>query len=922
MHSLVIRGARQNNLKGISLAIPHNQFTVITGVSGSGKSSLAFDTLFAEGQWRYVESLSTYARMFLEKLDRPAVDSMENVRPAIAIEQKNPVRTSRSTVGSATELYDYLRLLYAKVGKVHCRECGVEVRKETPTSVADFCLQKYSGSRAFVLFERGWTPDRSFERLRGELLKDGFIHLKSGRRVIDLEDVRTRLRKKEKVSVVVDRLVISEEARPRLVEAIEVAFKFGGGVVVIEVVGKKRERFYSGMRCRKCGKPYEPPQPLLFSFNSPLGACPACRGFGNILKYDPDKIVPNRSLSLSQGAIEPWTKPAYRRWYRQMERAAHQHRIDLEIPWARLPKRVQRLLFKGSRNFRGVDQFFEKLEEKRYKLHVRVFVSRYKSPFTCPSCQGRRLRSEALQVRLGSLSIAELCEKSIDHLSEWFQQLQWKPEERKVAEELLERIDVKLSLLRRIGLGYITLDRPTKTLSGGEAQRIALANHLGSKLVGTLYVLDEPTIGLHPRDTERLASLLCDLARQGNTVVVVEHDRTMIERADHLVELGPGGGEGGGQLLFSGSLEPFKRSGNTLTARYLRGEFQIPLPQWRRRLGSKWLVVEGVSEHNLKEIDVKIPLEALVCITGVSGAGKSTLVYDVLYAALARIFKVDFLPMGRFKRISGVEHLHSVRLINQEPIGRTPRSNPVTYVKAFGEIRKLFASLPEARANGLDPSHFSFNVEGGRCPQCQGAGRIRLEMYFFEDLYTTCDRCQGRRYLPEILRIEFQGKNIYKILEMTVSEAIYFFRGYASIVRMLMPLEQIGLGYLRLGQPATTLSGGESQRLKICSEIQGPRRRGVLYLLDEPTRGLHLHDIQKLLQMLRSLVSQGNTVVVVEHHLDLIKVADYVIDLGPEGGEKGGWIVAQGSPEEIIQVKQSYTGQALKPYLSTRALHP
>ncbi|MBI4208164.1 MAG: excinuclease ABC subunit UvrA [Deltaproteobacteria bacterium] len=915
LNHLTIRGARQNNLKNISLDIPHNKLTVITGVSGSGKSSLAFDTLFAEGQWRYVESLSTYARMFIEKLDRPDVDEIGNIRPAIAIEQKNPVRTSRSTVGTATELSDYLRLLYAKIGKIHCVECGVEVSKETPTSLADKTIAQYSGDRAFVLFPRQWPPQQTFEELKSELLKEGFLRIKVGSLAQDLEEPHLQLRRVHAISVVVDRLEISEQGRSRLVEAFETAFQRGQGTAQIEVVGRSLESFSSERRCRQCGRRCESPHPLLFSFNSPLGACSVCRGFGNILRYDPDKAIPNRSLSLRQGAVEPWTKPAYRGWSEQLAQAAPHYKMDLDTPWARLPKKIQKLVFEGGRTFYGIDEFFQKLEEKRYKLHVRVFLSRYKSPFICSECQGMRLRREAMSVRIHSLSIGDFCRKTVDEASEWFKKREWTRMEREIAEEILGHLSAKLDLLRRVGLHYLTLDRQTKTLSGGESQRIALANHIGSKLVGTLYVLDEPTIGLHPRDTERLASLVYDLTRQGNTGIVVEHDRTLIEKADHIVELGPGGGEGGGNVLFSGSFEDFRRSQNTLTAQYLRGELEIPIPAKRRPLGPQWLVVEGASEHNLKEIDVRIPLTTFTCITGVSGAGKSTLLYDVLYAALARIFKIEFPPMGRFKKISGMEYLQSIRLIDQEPIGKTPRSNPITYVKAFDEIRRIFASVPEAQWQGLNSGHFSFNVEGGRCPHCQGAGKIRLEMYFFEDIYVSCDRCQGRRYLPEVLRVRYQGKNISEVLEMTVSGAVPFFRDYSSVVRPLHLLDEMGLGYLRLGQPATTLSGGESQRLKICAEVQSQSQRGVLYLLDEPTTGLHTHDVRKLLQMLQKLVSNGNTVVVVEHHLDVMKVADYILDLGPEGGEEGGRLVAVGTPEEIAQVRHSYTGQALQPHL-------
>jgi len=939
---LIIQGARQNNLKNINLSIPHNKVTVITGISGSGKSSLAFDTIFAEGQWRYIESLSSYTRMFIEKIDRPDVEAIRNIRPAIAIEQKNPVRSSRSTVGTATEIYDYLRLLFAKVGRVVCPVCRSDVRSYNPSEVLSNIMDNYAGQRAYILIpiiipgeivpnarskKTGKTKKNTVSKLEelntfmGNLAQRGFFRIKSGNDIFTIpgelpSDIEERYSKGD-VYVVIDRISITHDSRKRISDSIELAFREGKGSILIDVIGHGILKFDTKFKCHKCDKVFEKPEPLLFSFNHPTGACTQCKGFGDILQYDEDLIVPDKHLTLEEGAIEPWTKPAYTWWQEKLLAAAKKQDIDQKKPYNKLSQDEKDKLFKGTRDFEGIDEFFSYLEGKRYKLHVRVFISRYRSPSTCPSCKGARLRPEALNVRIkkeGSgegINIHEICDMPVSNLYRWFSSLKLTQFEEEVAKDIKKQIEMKLGFLIKIGLDYLTLNRQTKTLSGGESQRINLSNQLGSRLVGTLYVLDEPSIGLHARDTGRLAGIVQEIAGAGNTVIVVEHDKTMIESGDFIVEMGPGGGENGGDVVFSDNKDKFIKS-ECLTAQYLRGEKYIPLPSVRREGSGKVLTLSGAQEHNLKNITLKIPLRTLTCITGVSGSGKSTLIQDTLYRALARVFRLEFEKMGKFERLYGAEYLRGVRLIDQKPIGKTPRSNPITYIKGFDVIRKLFAAQREARISGLTPSAFSFNTKGGRCEGCQGSGCQRLEMYFFEDLYVTCDKCDGKRYRPDVLKIKYKGKNISDILRMTISEAKGFFRDENSLRESLHLLDEVGLGYLRLGQPATTLSGGEAQRLKICSEIWRKDAKDILYLLDEPTTGLHFDDIKKLLHVFNRLVERGNTVVVIEHNMDVIKSADYIIDLGPEGGENGGEIVAEGTPEEVAECVKSYTGSFLR----------
>ncbi len=912
---LIIEGAKQNNLKNISLKLPHNKVIAVTGVSGSGKSSLAFDTIFAEGQWRFILSLSTYARLFLEKLDRPEVDRISNIRPAIALEQRNQVKGARSTVGTATEIHDYLRLLYSKIGKPHCPECGRALKAWTTSSVVKELVENYSGEKALIIFKSDSAPE--------ELQKKGFHRALINGKVVDISSIVSShpvpngTGRQSSLEVVLDRLVIKDE--PRLSDSLETAWEYGSGLVKIEIVSAedgetKSLVFSSELKCLDCGTEISKPQPLLFSFNHPLGACPECKGFGNTLEYREDGIVPDQDLSLEKGAIEPWSKPAYKWWYRQFAKAAKAKKIKLNVPYKDLPMKVRQLIFKGNSDFYGLDDFFEELEKKRYKLHVRVYLSRYRRAVECKSCKGTRLRPEALSFKIGGLNIAEVSIMSISAMSFFSSDLRLSEYEQEVASDILIQIRAKLGFLQRVGMGYLTLERQSKSLSGGESQRINLANQLASKLTGTLYVLDEPTVGLHPRDISRIIEIIRELAELGNTIIVVEHDKNVIDSSDWIVELGPGGGANGGRLLFSGLKKNFRNSG-TLTAVCLNDKEYIPVPKHRRKGIGETLSIKGASGHNLKMIDVDIPLQTMIAVTGVSGSGKSSIVKETLYRAVAKAFKVEFETPLPFRSIDGFKYLKGVRIIDQQPIGKSPRSNPVTYLKAFDSIRKLFAEQMHAKNLGFGPGHFSFNVDGGRCETCKGDGFQKLEMYFFEDLYIRCEKCSGKRYKPEVLAVTYNGKNIHEILELTIDEALSFFPEVPALTKKLKLMSSVGLGYLKLGQPATTLSGGEAQRLKICSELGIANRKRYLYVLDEPTVGLHPDDIRMLLGVLNDLVDAGNTVVLVEHNLDVIKCADWVIDLGPDGGKSGGKVVAKGKPEQIVKCKDSYTGLYLREYL-------
>jgi len=918
---LLIEGARQNNLKNIHLSLPHNKVIAITGVSGSGKSSLAFDTIFAEGQWRFMESLSTYARLFLEKLDRPDVDAIYNIRPAIALEQKNPIRGSRSTVGTLTELYDLFRLLYSKISTPFCPNCGKEIKMWDPSNVILFLLEKYHGERAVIIFE----SIKSIE----ELKKAGFYRVWINGELIDMSEFQGKenpptppLLKGGKgglMDIVVDRLVIKDE--PRLSDSIELAWREGEGRIKIVIFPEITLSFSSENICDECNIQLTKPYPLLFSFNHPVGACPVCKGFGNLLRYDEDIIIPEKNLTLSEGAVDPWNKPAYRWWKEQLIKNAPKDGIDINKPYSEFSRKEKSLLFKGGSSFYGIDDFFEELEGKRYKLHIRVFLSRYRRPVTCSQCNGKRLRRESLAYKLSGLDIAELCMKPVSDAVRFFENLDISPFQRDMAKEILRLISVKLGFLQRVGLMYLSLNRDGRTLSGGEYQRVNLSNQLGSFLTGTLYVLDEPTVGLHARDTEIIAKIMSELSSLGNTILVVEHDRGIIESANWIAELGPEGGHRGGKVVFSGPKDEFLKT-DLVTARYIKGIDKIEPPLKRRNGTCRKLLLSGATGNNLKSVDLQIPLETLTVVTGVSGSGKSSLIVETLYRALAREVKTEHNFPLPYKKIKGVQYLNSVKLIDQTPIGRSPRSNPVTYLKTFDAIRKLFSEQAEARAFGYGPGVFSFNVPGGRCEACKGSGYQRLEMYFFEDLYIKCEECGGKRYNPETLRVIYRGKNIDEVLNMTVDEALELFQDIPLIKNKLTLLNDIGLGYLRLGQPATTLSGGEAQRLKICAELNNPPsppfskggKGGIIYILDEPTVGLHFRDVKILLDVLNRLVSAGNTVVVIEHNLDVIRASDWIIDLGTEGGDRGGRIIFEGTPEEIENVKESHTGRYLKEY--------
>ena len=947
---LIIRGARTHNLKNVDLTLPTGKLIVFTGVSGSGKSSLAFDTIYAEGQRRYVESLSAYARQFLERMEKPDVDKIEGICPSIAIRQKNSVRNPRSTVGTVTEIHDYLRLLYARVGRTMCRKCGLEVIRETAEVVTKKLMALPEGSRLLLGFDlpvvqmntsratedtedteqEGLEPaspvvpddSSSPAALLEGLRRKGFGRLLLDGQAVTFEDVPASALKNALVlRVVVDRIKTAPEAQTRITDSIETAYAEGGGAAwalqLVDVGDSVWHLFSERFECRTCSIPYEDPQPRLFSFNNPFGACPTCHGFGNIIELDLELVVPDQAKSINQGAIEPWTKPHYRSQLAELKRAAKTRGVRMDVAWADLTPDEVKFVVDGDGDFEGIRGFFRWLEKKKYKVHVRVFLSRYRGYLTCPDCHGARLRREARDVQVGGVTIDVASSRTVREAEKFFKQLKLTAKEAAIADKVLKEIQKRLGFLRDVGLDYLTLDRLSSTLSGGEAQRINLATSLGSALVGTLYVLDEPSIGLHTRDNQRLIDILRQLRDQGNTVIVVEHDADMIGVADFIVDMGLGAGEHGGRVIVTGTLEQLMAEPRSLTAKYLRGELSIPVPHARRKGGPQRIRLIGATEHNLKGVDIEFPTNTLTCVTGVSGSGKSTLVHDVLYAAVKRA-KGDWdRKVGAHTRLEGHEYVSDVVLVDQTPIGRTPRSNPVTYLKAFDPIRELFASTKDAKSRGLTPSHFSFNVPGGRCEACQGEGEVRVEMQFLADVFVPCEQCDGRRFKSQVLEVKYRGKSITQVLELTVREALTFFASTPKVLRRMQVLEEIGLGYLRLGQPATTLSGGEAQRIKIAAHLSSHTGERLLYILDEPTTGLHFDDIAKLLAAFRKLLEAGHTLVVIEHNLDVIKVADWIIDLGPEGGESGGRVLAVGTPEQVAHVKESHTGRYLKEALSS-----
>ncbi|MDB4949626.1 MAG: excinuclease subunit [Gemmatimonadetes bacterium] len=936
---IVVRGARQHNLKNLDLDIPRRAVVVVTGPSGSGKSSLAFDTIYAEGQRRYVESMSTYAKQFLDRMEKPDVDRVEGISPAVAIEQRNPTKTSRSTVGTATEVHDYLRLLWARVGRTFCpgtpeHPCGREVRPDTVQTATDATLALPEGARVMVCFPLPLSARVTHALVVENLRALGFLRVLSEGAEIHLDELPegADVVRAGELLVVVDRLRVDADERGRLADSLQTAFGEGEGEAVVVPVGAPPLRFTERFRCpQHPAMEFASPTPQLFSFNNPYGSCPECTGFGAVLRYDESLIVPNAARSLAEGAVDPWSKPRYEARRAKLADFARRQGVSMDTPWRELPDAFRAEVLHGARGFEGVLPFLVGLEEKRYKQYIRVFLRQYQAAVTCPACAGAKLRPEALRVRLDGRTVAEVSEMPLTRVRGWLAELApaeggpLTAQEREIAATILKELDARVGFLDDVGLGYLTLDRQTRTLSGGEAQRITLSNALGSRLVDTLYVLDEPTIGLHPADNDRLLRLLTRLRDGGNTVLVVEHDPEAMRIADWLVELGPGSGELGGHLVFSGTLAELLEA-DTLTGRFLSGREEIAVPARRRALKGPRIKLEGAREHNLLGDPVEIPLGAMTAVTGVSGSGKSTLVHDVLYRAVERELSGGETSakrhlgetVGRYDRLSGTAGLKEVVLVDQSPIGRTPRSNPVTYIKAWDEVRRVFAQLPDAAARGLGPGAFSFNVEGGRCEACKGEGQVQVEMVFMADVFVPCEVCGGARFKPAVLEVRYRGRNVAQVLELTVDEAIRFFLHEDKLGQTLWHLQQVGLGYLRLGQPAPTLSGGEAQRIKIARELAMGARRGgkKLYILDEPTTGLHLDDIRKLLRVLGDLVDAGHTVLLIEHNLDVIKTVDWVVDLGPGAGPDGGRVVAMGRPEEVALVAESLTGRWLAPMLA------
>jgi excinuclease ABC subunit A len=921
---IIIRGARVHNLKNISLELPRNSLITITGVSGSGKSSLAFDTIYAEGQRRYVESLSSYARQFLERMDKPDVDLIQGISPAMAIEQKTNTRNPRSTVGTSTEVYDYLRLLYARIGKTFCRKCGKVVERDSILTVLQ-ALHRASEKRRvkelrlLITFPLPTHPKESLEQAVANLQKEGFFRVLVKEKVIDLtqESIAARTKAAD-VDVVVDRIVYRpDEENSRIADSFETAFASGNGMASVMLFEpSERLNFNRNFACSDCHIAYEEPDPRLFSFNNPFGACPECQGFGRALGIDMDLVVPDKNKSLRENAIQPWSTPKFRDHLRSLLRGAHRVRLRVDVPFHELDDREVQLIMEGYDDYEGLNAFFAMVEKKAYKIYYRVMLSRFRAYTTCPVCAGTRLRPEALDVRIAERRLPDIVAMTVHEAREFMHSLVLTPFDAEVARRILEELKKRLGYLDDVGIGYLTLDRLSSTLSGGESQRINLATSLGSSLVGAVYVLDEPSIGLHPRDNGKLIGILQALRRTGNTVIVVEHDAEMMRSSDVIVDLGPRAGEQGGEVIFNGTVTEILEHPSSLTGAYLSGRKSIPLPSVRRTPPGYALRILGAAEHNLKNVDVTIPLQVFVCITGVSGSGKSTLVHDIVYHGVRRLLGEGGARAGVHRGIEGVEHLSAVEMVDQSPIGRTPRSNPVTYIQTFDLIRALFAATPAARLHGMKPGAFSFNVPGGRCDACEGDGVVKVEMQFLADLYLSCDVCKGKRYKREVLDIRFRGKNIDDVLGMTVDDAVVFFGQEAhgrKVAERLKVLQNVGLGYIRLGQPATSLSGGEAQRIKLAAHLSSPPAdRHTLFIFDEPTTGLHFDDIAKLLKCFNALIDAGNSVVIIEHNLDVIKCADWVIDLGPEAGDAGGYLVVEGPPERIAECQGSYTGKYLQ----------
>jgi excinuclease ABC subunit A len=941
---LVIHGAREHNLRNLHLELPRDKLIVFTGLSGSGKSSLAFDTIYAEGQRRYVESLSSYARQFLGQMEKPDVDFIEGLSPAISIDQKSTSRNPRSTVGTITEIYDYLRVLYARIGHPHCPKCGRPIGRQTPDQIVDQVMSLPEGTRFQVLAPVVRGRKGEYERLLKDLASKGYARARIDGEVRELsEPIRLDRYYKHDIEVVVDRLVAKPDIRRRVADSVETALELSEGLAALSVQTDGKEEivtFSEKLACTYDGLSFEELAPRNFSFNSPYGACTTCDGLGTRLEVDPELVVPDPDLSIHEGAIGPWSSSRLEYWNRVLEAVAKAHRFSLDTPWRKLPGWAKDVVLYGSdeqvyvryRNrygrqrsyytyFEGVLPNIERRHSETDSDYARNRYEQYMREVPCRACKGRRLKPESLSVTVGDLNIAELTALSVVGTLELLEELPSRISDREamIAERLLKEIRARLGFLVDVGLDYLTLDRAAGTLAGGEAQRIRLATQIGSGLVGVLYILDEPSIGLHQRDNRRLIDTLSRLRNLGNTLIVVEHDESTIRTADWIVDIGPGAGERGGEVVYSGPVEGILDLEASITGAYLSGRTTIPAPEIRRRPGSRWLDVKGAAEHNLKRIDVRFPLGTLVCVTGVSGSGKSTLVEDVLHRALQQKVNRSRIVPGKHRRLVGWEEVDKVVHVDQSPIGRTPRSNPATYTGMFDHVRRLFSQTPEARMRGYQPGRFSFNVRGGRCEACAGDGQIKIEMHFLPDVYVTCEQCKGTRYNRETLAVRYKGRSIADVLAMSVDEALEFFRNIPVIARHLQTLSDVGLGYIKMGQPAPTLSGGEAQRVKLASELSRRATGRTFYILDEPTTGLHFDDVRKLLSVLERLVDAGNTVVVIEHNLDVVKTADWIIDLGPEGGDAGGELVAAGPPEDVAANRSSHTGQVLAEVLETPA---
>ncbi|MFA5893272.1 MAG: excinuclease ABC subunit UvrA [Candidatus Margulisiibacteriota bacterium] len=939
MDKIVIKGAREHNLKDINLEIPRNKFVVFTGLSGSGKSSLAFDTIYAEGQRRYVESLSAYARQFLEQMQKPDVDSIDGLSPAISIDQKSPPRNPRSTVGTVTEIYDYMRLLFANIGIPHCPKCGRKIERQTPQQIVDIILHDLTGKPIVVLAPSIRGRKGEYKELFADIAKDGFIRVRVDGKIREIGEVPALNKKlKHDIEIVVDRLAATVQNRKRLNESVETALKYGNGLMIVSHgEGKKRkdELYSEKFACPHCGTSLDEITPRIFSFNSPYGACPKCSGLGNKLEFDPDLIVPDRNLTLAEGALAPWGEAASY-YLQKLEAVGQAYNFDLNTPWKKLTKEQQNIIFNGSKKpikfkyamersywehegeYDGIVNNLRRRYLETKSENVRFALYRYMSAVKCSDCGGQRLRPESLAVKIGGQSIAEVSGRPIKRIMAFIDSLTLTEREGIIAKQIVKELKSRLKFLVDVGLDYVTLSRESASLSGGEAQRTRLATQVGSGLVGVLYILDEPSIGLHQRDNRRLIETLFRLRDLGNTIIVVEHDEETMREADFLVDIGPGAGVHGGEIIATGGVTDIIKEERSITGHYLSGKSRIEIPCERKPGNGKFVTVKGAKHNNLKNIDVAFPLGLLTCVTGVSGSGKSSLVNDILYKALAKKYFRTIDKAGEHREITGLEEIDKVIIIDQTPIGRTPRSNPATYTGVFDHIRNLFALTQEARLRGYKLGRFSFNVKGGRCEACAGDGLVKIEMHFLPDVYVPCDVCKGKRYNRETMEVHYKGKSIFDVLDSTVEEALRIFENIPQIARKLQSLVDVGLSYIKLGQSATTLSGGEAQRVKLATELATRSTGRTLYLLDEPTTGLHFDDIKKLLEVLHRLVVTGNSVIVIEHNLDVIKTADHIIDLGPEGGEEGGRIVAQGTPEEVAKTPGSYTGKYLKKSLGVK----